>query len=89
MFSIALFFRPSSPQILFTSIRSGLKNLIGAFSLRHALDLSSYLKRNIDPGDHQRTIRHTGYIEPERAFLARSKEGRWHNPLREVSSCGF
>lgn len=41
---LALFFRPilrtGSPNSVH-SIRSGLKNLIGAFSLRHALDLSS------------------------------------------------
>jgi hypothetical protein len=28
----------------------------------------------VDPGDYQRTIRHTGYLEPERAFLTYSKE---------------
>jgi hypothetical protein len=28
--------------------------------------------------DYQRTISHTGYLEPERAFLTCSKEGRRH-----------
>ena len=28
----------------------------------------------VDPGNDQRTIRHTGYLEPERAFRTYSKE---------------
>ena len=28
----------------------------------------------VDPGNHERIIRHPGYLEPERAFLTYSKE---------------
>ena len=35
---------PRSPPNCVHFIRSGLKSLVGTFSLRHALDLSSYLK---------------------------------------------
>ena len=32
-----------------------------------------FLNQTIDPGDYQRTIRHTGYLEHERPFLTYSK----------------
>jgi len=32
--------------------------------------------------DYQRNISHTGYLEPERAFLTCSKKGRRHSPNR-------
>jgi hypothetical protein len=43
-----------------------------------------YLDRTIDPDDYQRTRRATGYLEPERAFLTRSKEGRRHSPKGQL-----
>ena len=39
-------FAPVPPPNFVHSIRSGLKILVGAFCLRHALDLSLYLNQN-------------------------------------------
>ena len=44
MFYIAQLIRPGLPPNCVHSIRSELKSLVSTFSLRHALELSSYLK---------------------------------------------
>ena len=65
------FFVSFSPvaQNFVHSIRSGRNNLIGAFSLPHALDLSSYLNRNHYSGDYQRTISTLDIYSPKERFL--------------------
>jgi hypothetical protein len=50
--------------------------------------LRSYLNRTVDPGDHQRTIRHTGYLEPQKSvsyLLERVGASIFHKPRPEQS----
>ena len=77
-------FAPVSPKIVFTLSDQDAKNLVGTFSLRHALDLSSYLKPLILAILPYHQAHWISYLETERAFLNYSKEGRRHIASREI-----
>jgi len=74
MFSIALFvrpiLRPGPPKFCKDS-----KISLVLSPCAMLLTLALTWIETIDPGDYQRTIRHTGYLQPERAFLTCSTEG--------------